>query len=250
MANPFYDPGAQRADKVRRLFATIAARYDLINDLQSLGLHRRWKRRLVALAAPVPNTPCLDLCCGTGDVGLALERRGARAVGLDFCLPMLEVARRRHGTQFSGCVRFVCGDVLRLPFLDASFEVVTISYGLRNLASVQNGLVEIGRVLRSGGRALVLDFGKPRNGAWRAAYFTYLGWCVPVLGWMVCGDAQAYGYILESLRHYPAQDGVAELMRGLGFADVRVINLLGGIMSLTVGKKILSRTGERHSPGA
>lgn len=241
MANEFYAAGDRRAHQVRRLFATIAPRYDLINDLQSLGLHRHWKRRLVRLAGARPGLRTLDLCCGTGDVALALARQGGQVIGLDFCPAMLQVALRRAAA--GGAVRpdFLCADVLQMPFPDGTFDAVTISYGLRNLASFESGLREMRRVTRPGGRVLVLDFGKPRNAVWRALYFAYLRWCVPSLGRLFCGHADAYAYILESLNHYPAQEGVAELMRRDGFTDIRIVNLLGGIMSVNSGQKAPER---------
>lgn len=230
MANQFYAPGADRAAQVNALFARIAARYDLINDLQSFGLHRYWKRRVIELARVRPGERALDLCCGTGDLAFALSRRGARVTGLDFSEPMLAVARRRAARD--GAVEFLQGDALKLPFANASFDLVTVGYGLRNLASWEAGLDEMIRVTRPGGRLLVLDFGKPDHALWRALYFSYLRMFVPLLGLVFCGDAQAYAYILESLKHYPAQRGVEARLRALGLAEVRTVNLLGGVMSI------------------
>jgi len=240
VANKFYDPGAQRASKVQDLFATVAPRYDLINDLQSLGLHRYWKRRLLALAEPGAGVRALDVCCGTGDVTFALANRGATVVGLDFSAAMLEVAGRRQARLASlpaGRVEFRQGDALALPFADGAFDVVTISYGLRNLADFQAGLRELTRVLAPGGRLLVLDFGKPDNALWRWVYFQYLRWVCPVFGRLFCGDAATHGYILDSLQVYPAQRGVDAALRSLGFAETRLINLLGGMMSLNFGRR-------------
>ncbi len=236
MANTFYQPGEQRAARVRDLFAAIAPRYDLINDLQSFGLHRLWKRRLLRLANLASAPHVLDLCCGTGDVALELARLGARVVGLDFSEPMLAIARRRSG-RAGHRVDWVRGDALSLPFPDAQFDVVTVSYGLRNLASVELGLREMIRVAKPGGRLLVLDFGKPHLRFLRAAYFAYLQYWVPVFGRWLCGDAATYGYILESLRQYPGQDGVAALLRQLGCEHATTYNLLGGVMSINAGDK-------------
>lgn len=255
MANKFYVPDGQRAAKVNDLFATIASRYDLINDLQSFGLHRWWKRKLIRLATTRPGECALDLCCGTGDVTFALARCGPRVVGMDFSGPMLAVAARRreragihrpngrtNGVS-SSCLRppasvtFLHGDAMTIPFADASFDIVTISYGLRNLAGVEQGLREMWRVTRPGGRILALDFGKPPNGFWRALYFTYLKLFVPLFGRVFCGDPDTYAYILESLKHYPAQEGIAAAMRELKCSNVRVLNLLGGMMSINSGEK-------------
>jgi len=249
MASRFYDPGEQRSAKVRDLFAKIAPRYDLINDLQSFGLHRWWKRRSIQLAGVRPGERALDLCCGTGDLAFALARHGARVVGLDFSPPMLAVAQARgaavgrvasEADLVHPAIRnpqFLRGDALNLPFPDASFHIVTIGYGLRNLADFKRGLREMARVTKPGGRLLVLEFGKPDHALWRALYFGHLKWFVPLIGRIFCGDPATYAYILESLKHYPAQEGVASKMRELQCARVLVVNLLGGVMSIHYGEK-------------
>ena len=238
MANPFYDPGEQRASKVNQLFARIAPRYDLLNDVQSLGCHRVWKRKLLALARPQAGERALDICCGTGDLALGLSRHGLEVVGLDFNHEMLEVARRRiASSRAQPPPRLVQGDAQQLPFPDSSFEIVTVGYGLRNLTNWQTGLNEMLRVARAGGRVLVLDFGKPPNPVLRSLYFAYLRIVVPLLGLLFCGNAHAYSYILESLKHYPAQEGVAQAMRQLGMKRVTFVNILGGIMSINYGEK-------------
>jgi len=234
VSNTFYVPGEQRAAKVNDLFASIARRYDLINDLQSFGLHRRWKRRVADLAAVTPGARALDLCCGTGDLALALAARGAAVTGLDFSAPMLEVAgRRKTGDN----PVFIQGDALQIPFPDNSFDVVTMGYGLRNLASWESGLAEMWRVAKPGGRVIILEFGKPANALWRRLYFTHLRCSVPLTGWIFCGNAQAYAYILESLKHYPAQRAVAAKMREMKFTNVRVVDFLGGAMAINYGEK-------------
>jgi demethylmenaquinone methyltransferase/2-methoxy-6-polyprenyl-1,4-benzoquinol methylase len=232
MANEFYDPGEQRAAKVNALFARIAHRYDLINDLQSFGLHRYWKNVLVRLSGAAPGVQAIDVCCGTGDIAARLARTGAEVTGLDFSQEMLTVGRQR----FPG-ITFMQGDAMALPFPDQKFQVVTMGYGLRNLASWEKGLAELARVTRPGGRILILDFGKPDNAIWRSVYFTYLRLFVPILGKVFCGQSSAYAYILESLNHYPAQHGVAGEMRNLGLKNVRIINFLGGVMTINYGEK-------------
>jgi demethylmenaquinone methyltransferase/2-methoxy-6-polyprenyl-1,4-benzoquinol methylase len=249
MANTYFDPGDQRAAKVHDLFSRIAPRYDLINDLQSLGLHRHWKRRVIQLAHPQPGQRALDLCCGTGDLALALARHGVQVAGLDFTESMLEVARSKtsslrnkasaavlHASRIthhaSSPPHFVCGDAQRIPFPDNYFDIVTVGYGLRNLANWETGLREMQRVAKPHGRLVVLDFGKPDNALWRSLYFGYLKLFVPCLGRIFCGNASAYAYILESLKHYPAQMGVAAKMRELGLVAVQIVNLLGGAMSI------------------
>jgi len=225
----------------------------LINDLQSFGLHRLWKRRVVELAAVKPGDRALDLCCGTGDLALALAQRGAETTGLDFSPQMLNVAKQRSQksevrsqkpdselrTPNSGFRPpiFCQGDAQQLPFPENSFDAVTVGYGLRNLTSWERGLDEMFRVAKPGARLIVLDFGKPANRLWRKIYFAHLRCSVPLIGLLFCGNASAYAYILESLKHYPAQLAVAEKMRALKLANVCVINLLGGAMAINYGKK-------------
>lgn len=238
LGNVYYEPGRDRAARVNALFTRIAARYDLINDLQSFGLHRRWKRRVVRLARGGSGQRALDVCCGTGDLAWALARQGCQVVGLDFNEAMLEAARRRTArSPDTAQPEFLLGDAQRLPFAADAFDIVTMGYGLRNLASWETGLRELTRVCAPGGRILILDFGKPDNRVWRGAYFAYLRLFVPVLGFLFCGSASAYAYILESLRHYPAQHGVAETMRKLDLTRIAIHNLLGGIMTINYGEK-------------
>ena len=237
MSNKFYQPGEKRAAQVHELFARIAPRYDLINDLQSFGLHRWWKRRLVRLTRIRPGQQALDVCCGTGDIAFALARLGATVTGLDFSEPMLGIARAKNSKSKALNPGFLQGDAQQLPFSSDTFDVVTVGYGLRNLASWETGLAEMRRVAKPGGRLLVLDFGKPDWVPWRSLYFAYLRWFVPVLGRVSCGDAAAYSYILESLEHYPAQRGVEAQMRTLGLKNVLSLNLLGGVMSINYGEK-------------
>lgn len=238
MANRFYKPGEERAGKVNDLFAKIAPRYDLINDLQSFGLHRHWKRRLLELTKLRPGERALDICCGTGDIAIRLADTGAEVVGLDFSKPMLEVAKRRQNPESR--IRnptFLEGDAQNLPFDDFTFEVATVGYGLRNLASWERGLEEMWRVTKPGGRLLVLDFGKPDNALWRNIYFAYLRWFVPLFGKLFCGDSQTHAYILESLKNYPAQQGVADKMQKLNCKNIQIVNFLDGVMSINYGEK-------------
>ena len=237
MSNEFYVPGEARAAKVNDLFARIARRYDFLNDLQSFGLHRLWKRRVVNLAQAAPGTRALDLCCGTGDLTFALAQRGADATGLDFSPQMLEVAGERNLKSEISNLKFMEGDAQKTPFAENTFDIVTVGYGLRNLTSWESGVDEMFRVAKPGARLIVLDFGKPANALWRAVYFTHLRLSVPLIGLLFCGNAQAYAYILESLKHYPAQLAVAEKMRALKLKNVRVINLLGGAMAINYGEK-------------
>lgn len=239
MTNKYLSYGAERAPKVREMFSRLAWRYDFVNDLMSFGLHRRWKRETVALAlegaTPGRRPRVLDLCCGSGDLCFLAEEGGAGpVVGADFTLPMLAVARRRRArdARRSG---FVQADALALPFPAGAFDVLTISYGLRNIADIPAALSEMRRVLAPGGRAVVLDFGKPDNAAVGALYRGFLGTLTPVIGWLFHGDPETYRYIPESLERYPAQRGVEKLMREAGFSKVRYENRMFGAMGINVG---------------
>lgn len=224
----------QRAEKVRQLFTRIAPRYDLINDIQSFGLHHYWKRQLIRLSGVQPGQSVLDVCTGTGDVAFLFATAGARVTGFDFTEAMLARAQERKSAR---PVHFVRGDALALPFPDQTFDVVAISYGLRNLADYSKGVSELHRVAKPGGRILILDFGKPDNAAWRSLYFSYLKVAVPLFGRLFCGDAAAYAYILESLHHYPAQRGVHQLLRQLQCRNARIHNFLGGVMSINYAER-------------
>lgn len=239
MSNVFYAPGEERAAKVGDLFASIARRYDLLNDLQSFGFHRLWKRRVVELAQVKAGSHALDLCCGTGDIAFALAHQGAETTGLDFSEKMLEVAKSRlqNSNPEPQNLKFLQGDAQQLPFPDNSFDAVTMGYGLRNLASWEKGLAEMFRVAKPGGRIVILEFGKPENPLWRKLYFTHLSCSVPLIGLLFCGNPQAYAYILESLKHYPAQLAVQEKMREMKLLDPRVVNFFGGAMAINFGRK-------------
>jgi demethylmenaquinone methyltransferase / 2-methoxy-6-polyprenyl-1,4-benzoquinol methylase len=247
MPNRYYTPGADRARHVEILFNQVAPRYDRLNDLQSLGMHRLWKREVIRQAVAFPGCRVLDVCCGTGDLALGMARLGARVVGLDFSAPMLHVAQRRsQATLPDGShsdfhqLTWVRGDALRLPFVAGIFDVVTIGYGLRNLGSFEDGLKECRRVTRPGGRLLILDFGKPSNRLLRVGYFSYLRLVVPWFGRLACGDADAYAYILESLHHYPDREGLHRLLNEAGWESVRTRGWLGGVMTLTSATRMAS----------
>jgi demethylmenaquinone methyltransferase/2-methoxy-6-polyprenyl-1,4-benzoquinol methylase len=240
MPESFYAADETRAQRVNDLFATIAPRYDLINDLQSFGLHRAWKRRLIQLAAVRPGARALDLCCGTGDVAFALADAGAQVTACDFSEPMLQVARQRflnRRNRRKEILTFLRADALHLPLASNTFDIVTVAYGLRNLADFRAGLTEMLRVLKPGGKLLILDFGKPDSAPWRTAYFAYLKFLVPLFGKIFCGNSATHAYILESLKKYPAQRGIAAILTELGCREVRIENLLGGVMSINTTMK-------------
>jgi demethylmenaquinone methyltransferase/2-methoxy-6-polyprenyl-1,4-benzoquinol methylase len=223
--------------KVDQLFGAIAARYDLVNDIQSLGLHRVWKRRVVSLANFSEGETGLDLCCGTGDIATGLAKRGGSIVGMDLNRPMLQQAAARLAKRGEQRVNLAQANAMQLPLGNHSLDLVTIGYGLRNLANMDDGLREITRVLKPGGRLLILDFGKPKNRIIRSVYFLYLAVMLPVFGWLCCGNASAYAYILDSLKKYSAQKGVTSVLRSTGYKSVQVIEIMAGAMSIHIAIK-------------
>jgi len=216
---------------VRRLFATIADRYDFITAALSYGQDRRWKRRLVSLAQPAAGRQALDLATGTGDIAFALSSAGARVVALDITRRMIELAMTKSRERSGSCV-FIVGDMLALPFPDRSFDLVTTGYGLRNVPDLGAALDEIARVLRPGGLALSLDFNRPANRLVRRAYLSYLGIVGGMVGSLLHGDPDTYRYIPASIRQYPGAVAVNRLMEARGFTDVRCLPVLGGLMAI------------------
>ncbi len=227
---------------VRRLFATIADRYDFITAFLSYGMDRRWKRRLIRLAVLRPSDRVLDLACGTGDLVYEAAPHVASAVGLDLTFRMLQLASRRRHTPpprplhagAQPAVALVTGDMLALPFHAATFDVVTTGYGIRNVPDLDAALSEIRRVLAPGGRLLSLDFNRPRNPVVRGAYLAYLSVVGSALGYALHRDPDTYRYIPESIRNYPGAHAVARMMEAHGFTEVRVIPVLGGLMAMHV----------------
>ena len=241
MTNKYLSYDEQRAPKVREMFSRLAWRYDLVNDVMSFGLHRLWKKRTVRLGLSKGGgnrLKWLDLCCGTGDMAFLAEQFAGRdlaPVGADFTLPMLAVGRRRAAAQ-QRRTRFVQADALRLPFPDGAFDVITVGYGLRNIADAAAALSEMRRVLAPGGRAVILDFGKPRNPLANGLYQAFLRTMMPFVGWLFHRDPETYLYIPESLARYPGQVGVRDLMRDAGFENPRFEERLFGTMGINIGE--------------
>jgi demethylmenaquinone methyltransferase / 2-methoxy-6-polyprenyl-1,4-benzoquinol methylase len=220
---------------VRRLFATIADRYDLITNVLSYGQDRRWKQRLVDLAAPASGMVALDLATGTGDIAFLLHDRSARTIGLDVTLRMIELAKAKRPASLAP--QFIVGDMTALPFPSGSVDMVTTGYGLRNVPDLTAAVDEIHRVLRRGGQVLSLDFNRPSQPLLRSFYLLYLTLVGGMLGWILHRDPDTYRYIPASIRTYPGAEGVAELMRARGFTTVRHYPVLGGLMAIHHGLK-------------
>ncbi len=217
---------------VRRLFATIADRYDFITAFLSYGQDARWKRRLAELAHAAPGMAALDLACGTGDIAFALADRGARVAGLDITPRMLRLARAKRRD-----VPLVAGDMMALPFGDARFDIVSTGYGIRNVPVIEPAIAEIARVLKPGGVFLSLDFNRPANPLTRAVYLGYLTVVGSVLGFVLHRDPDTYRYIPESIRRYPGAPAVTAIIRTQGFASAEHIPVLAGLMAIHVARK-------------
>jgi demethylmenaquinone methyltransferase/2-methoxy-6-polyprenyl-1,4-benzoquinol methylase len=234
----------EQARRVREMFGTIAARYDLLNHLLSGNIDRRWRRRVaktlhstLALRNGSAKARILDVACGTGDLSFTLFESGqAQIVGIDFCRPMLEIAFAKASRR--GCeVPFIEGDALSLPILDRSFEAVTIAFGLRNLASVEGGFAELFRILKPGGRVVVLEFSKPVIPVLRFLFRIYFTRVLPAFGGLISGSRSAYQYLPESVSRFPDQNELSSIMRSCGFEEVTFQNLSGGIAALHLGMR-------------
>jgi demethylmenaquinone methyltransferase/2-methoxy-6-polyprenyl-1,4-benzoquinol methylase len=221
---------ARKRQYVGELFATIADRYDLITVLLSGGLDRRWKANLVASLDWRHHPRVLDLACGTGDIAIAAAAMGGTVVGLDITHRMLQLASQKP--QPPQRVRFVTGDMMALPFPDASFDAITTGYGLRNVPDLDGALREMVRVLRPGGRMLSLDFDRPASPAVRGVYLAYLTVVGSALGWALHGDPDTYRYIPESIRRYPGAAAVSRLAERAGFSACGHVPVLGGLMAI------------------
>ena len=220
--------GVLPPDAVRTMFNRIAPVYDLMNRVMTAGLDGRW-RRLTARSVVRPGDRVLDGCCGTGDLALADERAGGCVVGLDFSERMLERARRK-----SASIEWVRGDLLQLPFEDASFEAATVGFGVRNVADLVRSLRELRRVLRPGGRLGILEITEPR-GLLRPFYRLWFYGIVPLLVGRVLRGGSAYSYLPASVRRFPGPEDLSVLLERAGFGDVSFRLLAGGIVALHRG---------------
>jgi demethylmenaquinone methyltransferase/2-methoxy-6-polyprenyl-1,4-benzoquinol methylase len=228
-------PPAERRRWVRDAFHSISDRYDLLNTLLSGGLHLLWKRAAIRAAALRPGERALDVCCGTGD--LVVRMAGmvgpeGRAIGLDFAAGMLDVARRRAGRTARSAVALVCGDAEAIPVADRSVHAVTVAFGLRNVGDPARALREFRRVLRPGGRLVILEFSQPRSRLVRGLYDLYSRTMIPRLGGWLSGRRDAYQYLHDSIRQWPDPEALSHLIGQAGFGSVRYRLLTGGIAAL------------------
>jgi demethylmenaquinone methyltransferase/2-methoxy-6-polyprenyl-1,4-benzoquinol methylase len=219
--------GRLPAEEVRTMFDRIAPVYDAMNRIMTAGLDQRWRRETVA-AVVRSGDRVLDACCGTGDLAVAARRAGGKVTALDFSEPMLERARRKEPV-----IEWVRGDLLDLPFADASFDATTVGFGIRNVESLDSGLAELRRVVRPGGRVGILEITRP-DGALRPFYGLWFDRVVPLLGRVLPGGS-AYTYLPASVRRFPGPEELATLMTSQGFGDVRFRRFAGGIVALHTG---------------
>ncbi len=217
----------KQPQQVAAMFDKVAARYDVTNDVLSLGQDRRWRRAVVAAVDPAPGQRILDLAAGTGTSSVPFVMRGALVVPCDFSVGMLTVGKRERPR-----LPFVAGDAVRLPFRDHTFDAVTISFGLRNVAEYAAALVEMLRVTRFGGRLLVCEFSRPTYPPFRKVYVEYLVKALPAIATQVSSNPESYVYLAESIQRWPGQQQLADEIAAAGWGRVEYRNLSGGIVAL------------------
>jgi demethylmenaquinone methyltransferase/2-methoxy-6-polyprenyl-1,4-benzoquinol methylase len=229
---------AEAARWVRGMFGRVAHRYDLANHLLSFQIDRYWRAHTVRRTREIllrPEARVLDICCGTGDLVLALAGQGRRVLGSDFCHPMLVAAHAKIARRHAPAVLFE-SDALALPLRDASLDLLTVAFGFRNLANYEAGLAEMRRVLVPGGMAAILEFSQPPNAVFGALYNFYARRILPWIGGAISGSRDAYTYLPESVRKFPSAPELAVMMRRAGFAEVSFEYLTGGIVALHIGR--------------
>lgn len=219
------------------MFDRVAGRYDALNSVMTAGMHHRWRQRAADRAELRPGDSALDVCCGTGDLALELAGRvspGGHVVGCDFSEPMLDLAREKARGRGADAVRFEWADALSLPYDAGRFDAVTVGFGVRNLADLDRGLRELTRVLRPGGRLVVLEITQPLRPPLSLFYSLWFDRIVPLLG-AFSGDSEAYSYLPESVRNFPAPRRLAEMMSAAELEQIRWTVLAGGIIAIHSG---------------
>jgi len=234
-------PEEEKAGRVRGVFGSVASKYDIMNDVMSVGIHRLWKDAMMDWLAPRPGTKLLDVAGGTGDISFRyLARAGnAHATVLDLTeLMLIEGRKRAEASQQAAQLDWVVGDAMALPFEDNSFDVYTISFGIRNVTRPQEALNEAYRVLRPGGRLMVLEFSQIPNEMMQKAYDLYSFNIIPRMGQLIANDRDSYQYLVESIRKFPDQDTFLGMVRKAGFGNAKYRNLSLGIACLHSGWKL------------
>lgn len=224
--------------RIRSMFDQISPRYDLLNHLLSLNSDVLWRRKAAALCAGAGRI--LDVCSGTGDLALELHRKwGAQVVGSDFAYRMLRIGQRKASrTSRPGSVHFHQADTLRLPYRDGCFDASTVAFGIRNVVDTERGIREMARVVRSGGRVVILEFTLPANAILRKGYLAYFGNVLPCIGRMIArGEIDAYRYLPDSVQRWPRPEELKELMGRAGLCEVEYQLLFGGVAAIHSGRK-------------
>ena len=234
-------PVNEKSERVRGVFSSVAGRYDIMNDVMSAGIHRLWKDAMMDWLAPHAGQRLLDVAGGTGDIAFRFLKRAksARATVLDMTESMLlEGQKRAEAARLADSLDWIVGDAMALPFEDNTFDVYTISFGIRNVTRPEEALAEAYRVLRPGGRLMVLEFSQLPNDGLQKLYDLYSFNVIPRMGQAIVGDSDSYQYLVESIRKFPDQDTFLQMIRAAGFENAKFRNMTMGVACLHSGWKI------------